>query len=193
MGANVAAASSSKTGIVPTRYAAVLLDMAADAGVVEKVEGDIRDLSAMLQSAPDLQAMLSNPLAGRERLTAVIADIAKQAKLQTLTSNFLGVLAANNRLGMLEKVLIAYQNELVRRRGEVSAKVQTAFALSPEQTQALKEQLGKAMGSNITLDVEVNKDLLGGMVVTVGSKQIDSSVKRQLELLKRAMAQGKAA
>lgn len=193
MGANVTAASSSKTGIVPTRYAAALLDMAAEAGQVEKIEGDMRDLGAMIASSEDLKALLSNPLAGRERLSAAIGALAEQAKLQKLTSNFLGVLAVNNRLSMLEKIVIAFQDELVRRRGELRAKVQTAYALTNEQTQALKDQLGKAMGSNVTLDVEINKDLLGGMVVTVGSKQIDSSVKRQLELLKRAMAQGKAA
>lgn len=193
MGANVTAASSSKTGIVPTRYAAALLDMAAEAGQVEKIEGDMRDLGAMIAASEDLRTLLSNPLAGRDRLSSAIGALAAQAKLQKLTSNFLGVLAANNRLSILEKIVTAFQDELVRRRGEVRAKVQTAYALTHEQTQALKDEMGKVMGSNVTLDVEINKDLLGGMVVTVGSKQIDSSVKRQLELLKRAMAQGKAA
>jgi F-type H+-transporting ATPase subunit delta len=75
----------------------------------------------------------------------------------------------------------------------VDARVQTAFALSDEQTKALQKSLSDAMGSHVTLNVEVNRDLLGGLIVTVGSRMIDDSVRRKLERLKRAMTSGQAA
>ena len=119
--------------------------------------------------------------------------LAQKAKFQTLTANFLGVLAQNRRLPALGAVIGAFQSELRRRRGEVEAKVETAFALNPAQTNALQEQLSKAMGTNVTLNVEVNRDLLGGLVVTVGSRMIDDSVRRKLEKLQRTMNSGEKA
>ena len=186
-------ASSSSHGPVARRYAAALLDMAADAKIVEKVEKDLLDLQSMLEGSPELQRLTGNPLVSRDQQRKAILALAEKAKFQTLTVNFLGVLAQNRRLGSIGAVIGAFTSELRRRRGEVEAKVQSAFALNPAQTNALQEQLSKAMGTNVTLDVEVKKDLLGGLVVTVGSRMIDDSVKRKLEKLQRAMKGEKAA
>jgi F-type H+-transporting ATPase subunit delta len=171
--------------------------MAAEAGTVGAVEKDLADLSAMIASSPDLKSFIRTPLYDRAQQKNAVLALAQASKFQTLTANFLGVLAGNGRLVALESILTSFKAELIRRRGEATAKVQTAYALTPEQTKALQDQLGKAMGmkagSHVTLEVEVNKDLLGGMVVTVGSKQIDSSVRTKLEKLKRAMTQSQAA
>lgn len=161
--------------------------MAAEAKSVEKVEQDLRDLGAMIAESKDLRDIIENPLLDRTQQQRAILAVAEAAKFQPLTSNFLGVLATNRRLGALPAVLTAFHRELMRRRGAVAAKVETAVALTPAQTQALQKELSQAMGSNVTLDVSVNKDLLGGMVVTVGSRMIDNSVKRKLEMLQRAM------
>ncbi len=186
-------AASSESGLVSSRYASALLDMAADAGTVDAVERDLAELAAMIEGSSDLRGFIRTPLFDRGQQQNVIAALGQAAKFQKLTLNFLGALAANGRLPVLEAILKAFRAELIRRRGETTAKVQTAYALSVEQTKALQDQLGKAMGSHVTLDVEINKDLLGGMVVTVGSKQIDSSVRTKLEKLKRAMTQSQAA
>lgn len=179
--------ASTESGLVAKRYAAALLDMAADAKIVETIEQDLKDLQAMLESSDDLQRLVSNPLVTREQQKKAVQALSDQAKFQTLTANFLGTLADNRRLSVLSGIIGAFHNELRRRRGEVEAKVQTAFALSPAQTQKLQEELSQSMGANVTLDVEINKDLLGGMVVTVGSRMIDDSVRRKLEQLRRAM------
>ncbi len=186
-------AVSTQSGLVASRYAAALMDMAQKDGVDARVERDLEDLAAMLASSPDLRLLATNPLSSRDSQKTAVTALAEKAKFQKLTANFLGVLAANRRLAMLDSVIKAFRVEAARRRGERTAKVQTAYALTPEQTKALQEQLGKAMGSHVTLDVEINRDLLGGMVVTVGSKQIDSSVRSKLDRLKRAMGAGKAA
>lgn len=181
---------STESGLVAKRYAAALLDMAAEAKIVEKVEQDLLDLQAMLEASDDLQRLVSNPLMTREQQQKAIMALSEKAKFQVLTANFLGVLAENRRLPAIGAMIGAFRNELRRRRGEIEAKVQTAFALTPAQTKKLQEELSKSMGTHVTLAVEVNRDLLGGMVVTVGSRMIDDSVRRKLEKLRRAMNTG---
>ncbi len=180
-------AVSSKSGLVATRYAAALLDMAEDGKAVEAVEKDIISLQGMIAESEDFQKMMQNPLITREQQSKAVLAIADKAGFQELTKNFLGVVVANNRLDILSVIAQAFQRELTKYRGDVEAKVQTAFALSPKQTKDLQKKLSEALGSNVTLDVEVDNDLLGGMVVTVGSRMIDNSVKRKLEMLRRAM------
>jgi F-type H+-transporting ATPase subunit delta len=180
---------SAKSGIVAKRYAAALLDMVAEAKAVEQVEKDFADLRSMLGASQDLRNLVSSPLAARGQQTEAVQALAEKAKFHKLTANFLGVLAQNRRLSALEDVIEAFGAEVTRRRGGIEAKVQSAAALSPAQTKALQEQLSKAMGAHVTMHVEINKDLLGGMVVTVGSRMIDDSVKRKLEKLQRAMSE----
>lgn len=164
--------------------------MAAEKGVVQQVEQDMKDLGAMLASSTDLRVLIENPLIGRGQQQKAVQGIAAQAKFNELTVRFLGVLAQNRRLPGLPSILKAFSAELRKRRGEVQAVVKTAYALTPAQTKALQEQLAKAMGTNVTLDVSVDKDLLGGMTVTVGSRMIDDSVRSKLERLQRAMTSG---
>ncbi|MBU0858845.1 MAG: F0F1 ATP synthase subunit delta [Alphaproteobacteria bacterium] len=176
--------------MVAVRYASAFLDMAADQGVVQQVENDMRELAVMLAGSQDLQALINNPLVSRAHQSAAIQALCQQAKFHDLTARFLGVLAQNRRLRALEGIMKAFAADLRRRRGEVQATVQTAYALTPAQTKELQEQLTQAMGTNVTLDVSVNKDLLGGMTVTVGSRMIDDSVRSKLERLQRAMTSG---
>jgi F-type H+-transporting ATPase subunit delta len=164
--------------------------MAAEAGIVDKVEKDMQDLAAMLAGSDDLKILVGNPLMGAERQQDALLSIAEKAKFQQLTGNFLGVVAGNRRLGLLPVIIGGFQEELRRRRGEVVARVETALPLSKAQAEALKKQLSETTGASVSLDVSVNKDLLGGMVVTVGSRMIDDSVRRKLERLQRAMSAG---
>ncbi len=183
-------AGSSNSNLVASRYVVALLDMAHEAKLVDKVEKDLQELSAMLAESSDLMALIENPLVGRDQQKDGILALAEKAKFQQLTGNFLGVVADNRRLALLPTIIRVFAEELRKRRGEVEAKVETAFALSAAQTKALQEQLSKAMGTNVTLNVQVNKDLLGGMAVTIGSRMIDDSVRRKLEKLQRTMSSG---
>ena len=183
-------ARSSESSLVADRYASALIDMAEDAGNTDKIEKDMQDLGAMIAASEDLQRLIRNPLISRDQQKEAILAIAGKAKLQELTSNFLGVLACNRRRPLLEDVVQAIGREMSRRRGEIAAHVQSAYALSPEQTASLQKQLSEAMGTNVTLQVDVNKDLLGGMVVTVGSTMVDDSVRSKLDKLRRTMNAG---
>jgi len=185
--------SNTTSGLISTRYATALLDMAVEAKALEKVEKDLQELAAMLQASPDLQSLVRNPLINRAQQQRAVEAISQSAKFDKLTSNFMGVLVKNRRLSILPAVIKAFRIEASRRRGEVEARVQTAYALTPAQTDALQKELTKALGSHVALNVEVAKDLLGGMIVTVGSRMVDDSLKRKLERLKRTLSGSRAA
>lgn len=180
-------ASRQTSGAAALRYATALVDTAVEAGSLDAVEQDLKDFEGMLSASEDLQNLICSPLIKRGQQRDAMVAVAQKAKFNSLTQNFLALLAENHRLNIISAIISAVKTDMSRRRGEVVADVQAAFALSDLQTKALKDALGKATGKNISLNVEIDRDLIGGMVVTVGSKMIDDSVKRKLERLERAM------
>ena len=180
-------ASKQTSGAAAIRYATALVEIAANAKKIDSVEQDLNDLEAMIQSSSDLQNLLKSPLISREDQQASIVAIAQKAKFEDITANFLSLLAQNRRLNMVLAIINKVREEISKMRGEVSAHVATAFKLTKEQENALQESLVQAVGKAVSVQVDVQEDLIGGMVVTVGSQIIDDSVKRKLERLKIAM------
>ena len=183
-------ASKQTSGAAALRYATALVDIAAESGKIDAVEKDLNTFEAMIAGSPDLQTMIRSPLISRGQKQKAVQALAAQAKFQDITSNFLALLAQNNRLNMVQSMINAVRMDVSRRRGEISATVQSAFKLSPAQEKALQESIAKAVGQAVAINVEVKQDLIGGMIVTVGSQMIDDSVKRKLERLKIAMKSG---
>lgn len=173
---------------VSSRYAVALMDLAQEAKILDSVEVDMGELQSMIGASDDLSFLITSPLLGRAQKEKAVSALAEKADFQDLTKNFLGVLSQNGRLNALEDIIDAFSQELARRRGEVTVNVQTAQDLDPDQAQALSEAVSKAVGSGVTLNVKVEPDILGGMIVTVGSHMIDDSVARKLERLKAAMS-----
>lgn len=176
------------SSVVSIRYAAALIDLAHDAKLVDKVENDVLALDSMIAGSADLQTLLKSPLIGKKDQAAAMTAIVKKAKFQELTIKFIGLIVENNRLSALEGVIQAFYKELSKRRGEVSAHVQTAAILSAKQTKALQEAISKSVGSNVLLQTSVEPGILGGMIVTVGSHMIDDSIARKLERLRVRMS-----
>jgi F-type H+-transporting ATPase subunit delta len=116
-----------------------------------------------------------------------IAAVAKKLKLSALTTNFLGVLAANRRLAKLPAIISAFKAIAAAQRGEVSATVTSAHPLSDDQLAALKTKLTAREGRTVMLSASVDSDLLGGLVVTIGSQRIDASIRTRLNSLAQAM------
>lgn len=180
-------ASQQTSGAAAIRYASALVDTAINAKSLEAIEKDLAEFEAMMAASTDLQTLIRSPIFNRTQQATAIAAIADKAKFNQVTRNFLQLLAANRRLNIISAVIIAARRDIEKRRGEISANVEAAYPLSDAQKKALQEALGKATGRTVTLNVSVNKELIGGMIVTVGSKMIDDSVKRKLERLERAM------
>lgn len=175
------------SSIISARYAASLIDLAEESKISDKVEQDLESLQSMLAASSELVSAIRSPLIDREQQSAALGEIAARAQFQTLTRNFLGVLVQNRRLYALESILRATRAEFSRRRGEQTASVTTAAALTPEQTKVLQDAISKAVGSGVFLESKVDPEILGGMIVTVGSRMIDDSVRRKLERLRSAM------
>lgn len=184
---NDVAQSSSAAHQIASRYAAAFIDTAQAANSLDSIEKDMTDLAAMLDASSDLQKLVSSPAYSIEQQIQALGALAKSSSFNALTQNFLQVLAHNRRLSVLKNIISAFAAEMSSRRGEVKAKVATAVPLTEDQQKELKAELKKSMGRDVVLELKVDKSLLGGMVVTIGSKQVDDSVKTKLSALKKAL------
>ena len=169
------------------RYASALFDLAAENGKVTAVEKDLETLGAALDDSSDLAALTTNPQLAREAQGKAMAAVAKSLKLSALTANFLGVLAGNRRLAKLPAIIAAFKAIAAAQRGEVTATVTSAHPLSADQIAALKTKLTAREGRTVMLSAKVDPDLLGGLVVTIGSTRIDASIRTRLNSLAQAM------
>jgi F-type H+-transporting ATPase subunit delta len=169
------------------RYASALFDLASENGTVTAVESDLDTLAAALAESGDLALLTTNPKVTRAAAESALAGVAKVLGLSELTTKFLGVLAENRRLSQLPAVIRAFRAIAAAQRGEVSAEVTSAHALSDAQLDSLKAKLTAREGRTVKLSAKVDPDLLGGLVVTIGSKRIDASIRTRLNSLAQAM------
>jgi F-type H+-transporting ATPase subunit delta len=169
------------------RYASALFDLASEAGEVTAVEADLEKLEAALGESQDLTALIRNPEVSRAQLSGAMEALGKLLGLNKLTNNFLGVLAQNRRLGELPAIIRAFHTIAAAQRGEVTAEVASAHPLSDKQVEELQQRLRAREGRTVKLRTRVDPALLGGLVVTVGSKRIDSSIRTRLNSLAQAM------
>jgi F-type H+-transporting ATPase subunit delta len=169
------------------RYASALFELASEGGFVSAVEGDLETLAEALHESPELRALIRNPEVSREAMGRVLAGLGDSLNLAELTRKFLGVLAQNRRVGELPKVIRAFQSIAAAQRGEVTAEVASAHPLTDEQLSTLEQKLRARQGRTVKLKTRVEPDLLGGLVVTIGSQRIDSSIRSRLNSLAQAM------
>jgi F-type H+-transporting ATPase subunit delta len=144
-------------------------------------------MSAMLAASDDLRRLIRSPVLSRAEQGNAIAAIADQAQLSPLMRNFLGLLAANRRLFAFPEIAAAFLADLAARRGEIAAHVVSAEPLSAQQQETLREALRKSAGAKIAIDLRVDPSLLGGLVVRLGSRMVDASLKSKLNRLQLAM------
>lgn len=178
------------SSVVMTRYAGALIDLAEKGKSVQKIQKDFQDIEAMIASTPELGELISSPLVSQAKQEKIISDIAVKAKLHKLTKNFLGVLVENRRLNILVGVIRAYHKLVSIRSGEVTVRVQTAQKMTATQEKAFHKKISSAIGSNVLVEAIVVPEILGGMIVTVGSYMVDDSVRRKLERLGASLKNG---
>lgn len=169
------------------RYALAIFDLANENNALQAVESDFQGLRTLLSESEDFGAMVSSPVITSDDQIKALNAMAEKAGFHALTSNFLGVLAANRRLTSLTSILNAFDRLVADQRGEVNATVESAVQLTDAQTKSLQQNLKSALGQDVAIDQVVNEDLLGGLKVKVGSRMIDSSLKTKLDNLAIAM------
>lgn len=169
------------------RYASALLDLADEKKALDQVSGDLQILRAMIAESADLGRLLKSPVITRDQQRKAMAAIMDKAGIGQLTRNFVLVVAQNHRLFALPAMIEAYLAELARRRGEITAQVTSARSLTDAQRTALLEALRATVGAKVKLDLKVDPALIGGLIVKVGSRMVDSSLRSKLQRLQLAM------
>lgn len=169
------------------RYAAALFESADEGKALDAVAEDLVALQNALGESADLMRLVRSPVLGRDEQWKAMAALLEKMGANDLTTKFLGVVTANRRLFALSGIIRAYLEELASRRGEVTADVVSAHPLSNSQVKALEDSLKKALGGKVAIAPRVDPSILGGLIVKVGSRMIDSSLRTQLQKLKFAM------
>lgn len=181
------AQSSSLISGVAERYAGSLFELALQENSVAKVEAALTSFEAMLDASPDLKRLIESPVFAAEDQERAISAIMAKAKISGLAGNFLRVVARNRRLFAVPGMIKAFRKIAADHRGEASADVISAHALSAAQQTELKATLKGVAGKDVAINVTVDPSLLGGLVVKMGSRQIDTSLKTKLNSLKLAL------
>ena len=169
------------------RYSTALFELSDEKKIIDAVEADLVSLKAVIAESADLRALLTSPLIGADEQAKTMDSIMAKAGANQVIRNLAGVLAHNHRLYLLPQIIDTFLAELARRRGELTADVVTAKNLTKSQSSALEDALKQAVGSKVSISVSVDPSLIGGMVVKVGSRMIDSSVRTKLNKLQLAM------
>lgn len=175
------------TATAAGRYATALFELAKTSGAAEAVEADLSAFRAALAESSELAEALASPLYSVEEKTGVLAALSDKAGFNELTKNAFGTAATNGRAGELGAMAEAYAALAAEDRGVLSADVATAAALTKKQTEALAASLKSAYGRDIEVRTEVRPELLGGLIVKVGSRMFDSSLRTKLDGMKNAM------
>jgi len=169
------------------RYATAIFDLAEDRKALDEVAADLAALASLLDESADMRRLVSSPVISRDEQMRAMAAILDQAGASDLTKSFVGLVARNRRLFALAAIIRAFQAEHAAYRGEVEAEVTSAKKLTQKQIEALTGVLKEAIGGNVVVQARLDKSLLGGLVVRVGSRMIDGSLRAKLQGLKLAM------
>lgn len=179
--------SSGITASLQGRYASALYSLASEKAAVPAVEADLERLGEAILGSADFAALIRNPQIGRDAAAKAVDAVASLLGLSDLTKNFLGVLAGNRRLAALPEIVRAFAAIAAAARGEVTAEVTSAHPLDDAQLAALVAKLKEREGRDVKIKASVDPEILGGLVVKIGSRQIDSSIRTRLNSLAQAM------
>lgn len=169
------------------RYATALFELTLEAEALDQVAADLDRFNAALDASEDLARLVKSPVFSAEEQTRALAAVLEKLQIAGLTRNFLLLTAKNRRLFATPDMIRAFRAMLARHRGETSATVTAATKLTEAQVTALKQALKAALSKDVMLEERVDATLLGGLVVKVGSRMIDSSLRTKLNSLKVAM------
>jgi F-type H+-transporting ATPase subunit delta len=172
---------------VAERYASSLFDLAKEAGEVDSVTRELDAFKAMIAESTDLKRLVMSPVFSAEDQARAIGAIVDQGRIGGIAGNFLKVVAANRRLFALPGIIRSFRQLAAADRGEVAAEVTSAYSLDEAQQRELAAALKDVTGKTVSLNIHVDPSILGGLIVKVGSRQIDTSLRTKLSSLKLAL------
>jgi len=182
----VAAEDPSVSG-VSGRYATALFELARDERSIDAVKADLDRFDAMLADSADLKRLVRSPVFSAETQSKALAAVLGKAGISGISANFLKVLTANRRLFVVSDVIRAFRALVAKFKGEATADVTVAETLSDKNLDVLKAALKSVTGKDVALNVQVDSSIIGGLVVKLGSRMVDSSLRTKLNSIKHAM------
>ncbi len=180
-------AENTKVSGIAGRYATALFELASEAKQVDAVASDMATIRTSMNESADLVRLVRSPLVSRDDQERAILAVLESLGVSDLVRRFVGTVVQNRRLFALASMIDAFDKLLAADRGEVIAKVVSAKKLTVKQMEALTKELKSAIGSDVAIEAEVDDSLIGGLVVKVGSRMVDSSIRTKLQNLKFAM------
>jgi len=165
------------------RYATALFDLAAGQKAVDAVLADLDTVAAMIDDSDDLSRLVRSPVVARVDQASAMAALVAKAGITGLVANFVGTVTENGRLSNLRTMIGQFKLLVSQVKGEIAAEVTSAAKLNAEQISSIKKSLAKVVGAEVQLSTKVDPDVLGGLVVRVGSRMIDFSLRTQLNNL----------
>ena len=172
---------------IAQRYAQAAFEIAKEEKSLPQLEADVEALAAALAASPEMAAMIASPMVSRADQAAAIGAIAAKMGLAPMMANTLALMAQKRRLFVLPQLVTNLRARIAAEKGEVTADVTSAVALSAAQAQALAATLKAKVGKDVKLNTTVDASLIGGLIVKLGSSMIDTSVKARLAALQNAM------
>ncbi len=169
------------------RYATAVFELVKEAKGLKTLETDVSALGAALNESADFRALISSPVYSRDEQTRAVGAVAAKMKLSPMLSNTLGLMGQARRLFVLPQFLAALEAMIADEKGEVTAEVTAAQALTKAQSETLAKSLSASFGKTVKLNTTVDENLIGGLIVKVGSKMIDTSIRSKLASLQNIM------
>ena len=182
----MAAADETVSG-VPGRYASALFELAKEANAVDEIGADLSRFRWLLDESEDLRRLVRSPVFSAEDQLAALDAICSRAEIRGLALNFVRLVTRNRRLFAIGGMIKAYRTLTAQARGEIAAEVTSAEALAQQHVEDLKAAIKSAVGRDVDLALKVDPAILGGLVVKVGSRMLDNSLKTKLQNLRIAM------
>jgi len=178
--------ASISTGIAQ-RYATAVFELAKEGNALASVEKDLDTLEDALTGSAEFSAMITSPVYSRDEQTRAVSALAAKMGLSEAVAGALGVMGQKRRLFVLPQFTAALRAAIAEDKGEVTAEVTAAKAMTKAQQDKLAKALQASVGKDVKINVAVDESLIGGLVVKVGSKMIDSSIRSRLNALQNSM------
>ena len=176
-----------ETSTISKRYAEALFELAAERGAVDRGGENLEQITKMLSDSPELNHMINSPVISKEDHINTMSELTERTGMDVLSRNFVGLISSNRRLSELSEMIRAFQLLLAKNRGEAFGEVTSSQELEKNQVEVIKSSLEKISGKKFRLKTKIDKALIGGVLIKVGSIMIDSSIKTKLKSLSNAM------
>ncbi len=172
---------------IAARYASAVFELAKDASDLKTLESNVQDLDTVLADSSDIRDLINSPVVSREDQANAIAAVAKKMKLMPIVSNTLALMASKRRLFVLPALVAQLRALIAEEKGEITAEVISAKAMTKTQTDKLAKAIKARIGKDVKIDATVDEELIGGLVIKVGSQMIDTSIRSKLNSLSNVM------